>query len=125
MILRNWDVDYELDADMFSQISIWVQFPRLPVRYWSFTTLSKVSSAIGISLVTNRLTAKAEKVSYARVMFEMDISKVLPDTIVVETPSGPWNQSVEYEWRPKFINNCIKLDTWKMNAGLNMPQMGK
>ncbi|KAG5605513.1 hypothetical protein H5410_027005 [Solanum commersonii] len=42
-------------------------------------------------------------------MFEMDISKVLPDTIVVETPSGPCNQSIEYEWRSKFINNCIKL----------------
>ncbi|WMV29469.1 hypothetical protein MTR67_022854 [Solanum verrucosum] len=89
MILRNWDVDYELDADMFSQISIWVKFPRFLVRYWSVTTLSKVSSAIGIPLVTDGFTANAEKISYARVMFDMDISKVLPDTIVVETPSVP------------------------------------
>lgn len=97
MILRNWDMDFELDSDMFSQIPIWVKFPRLSVGYWSVTALSKVASAIGIPLVTGGFTAKAEKISYARVLIEVDISKVLPDTIVVETPSGPWNQPIEYE----------------------------
>ncbi|KAH0636124.1 hypothetical protein KY290_036548 [Solanum tuberosum] len=85
------------------------QFPRLPVGYWSVTALSKVASAIGIPLVTDGFTTKAEKISYARVLIEMDILKVLLDTIVVETPSRPWNQSIEYEWRPNFCNKCIKL----------------
>ncbi|KAK4731392.1 hypothetical protein R3W88_024380 [Solanum pinnatisectum] len=53
MILRNWYVDCERDADMFSQIPIWVKFPRLPVGYWSVTALTKVASAIGIPLVTD------------------------------------------------------------------------
>ncbi|KAG5585785.1 hypothetical protein H5410_046219 [Solanum commersonii] len=125
MILRNWYVDFELDGDMFSQIPIWVKFPRLPVRYWSFTTLSKVASAMRIRLGTDGFTAKAEKISYARVLFEIDISKVLPDTIVVETPSGPWNQSIEYEWRPKFYNNCIKLGHMENECWFKDPPDGK
>ncbi|KAG5605514.1 hypothetical protein H5410_027006 [Solanum commersonii] len=51
------DNPYELQ--MLDQISIWVKFPRLSVRYWSVTTLSKVSSAIGIPLVTDGFMAKA------------------------------------------------------------------
>ncbi|KAK4731383.1 hypothetical protein R3W88_024371 [Solanum pinnatisectum] len=109
MILTNWDMDFELDVDMYSQIPIWVKFPRLPVGYWSGMTLSKVSSANGIPLVTDRFTAKAEKISYVRVLIEVYILKVLRDAIVIETLSGHWNQSIGYEWRPKFYNNCIKL----------------
>ncbi|KAK4716390.1 hypothetical protein R3W88_014728 [Solanum pinnatisectum] len=109
MILRNWQLDFEFNADMFSQIPIWVKFPRLPVGYWSVKALSKVASAIGVPLYTDGFTAKAEKISYARVLIEVDITKTLPDAIVVETPSGPWNQSIEYEWRPKFCNHCLKL----------------
>ncbi|KAH0633054.1 hypothetical protein KY284_035840 [Solanum tuberosum] len=121
LILRNWDVDFELDADMFSQIPIWVKFPRLPVGYWSAMTFRKVASAIGIPLLTDGFSSKVEKICYTRVLIEMDISNVLSNTIVVETPSGPWNQSIEYEWRPKFCNNCIKLghmedECWFKNA---------
>ncbi|KAH0636125.1 hypothetical protein KY290_036549 [Solanum tuberosum] len=88
MILRNWYMDFKLDSDMFSEIPIWVNFPRLAVGYWSVTALSKVSSAIGIPLVMDEFTAKAEKISYVRLLIEVDISKVLSDTIVVENPSG-------------------------------------
>ena len=102
-------MDFEMGADIFSQIPIWVEFPRLPNGYWSLTTQIKVSSATGIPSITDGFTAILEKMSYARVLIEMDIWKFLPDTIIVETPSRPWNQSIEYEWRPKFCNNCTKL----------------
>ena len=55
----------------------------------------------------------------------MDISKALPGTIVIETLSRPWNQSIEYEWIPKFRNNYIKLAHERRMLGLNMPQTGK
>lgn len=109
MILRNWQLDFEFNADMFHQIPIWVKFPRLPLGYWSVKALSKVASAIGVPLYTDGFTAKAEKISYARVLIEVDITKTLPDAVVVETPSGPWNQPIEYDWRPKFCNHCFKL----------------
>ena len=100
---------FELDVDIISQIAIWIEFPRLPIGYWSITTLIKVSNAIGITSITDGFSAKVEKMSYARVLIEIDILKFLPDIIVVETPSRTWNQSNEYEWSPKFCNNCTKL----------------
>ncbi|KAK6773972.1 hypothetical protein RDI58_029211 [Solanum bulbocastanum] len=61
--------------DTSEQIPIWVKFPSLPVGYWSVQALSKVASAIGIPLYTNGFTTNAEKISYARVLIEVDISK--------------------------------------------------
>lgn len=51
-------MDFELDADMISQIPIWVEFPRLPIGYRSITTLIKVSSATGIPSITDGLLLK-------------------------------------------------------------------
>lgn len=87
LILRNWELDFEFNADMFSQIPVWVKFPSLPVGYWSVKALSKVASAIGIHLYTGGFTANAENIAYARVLIKVDISKKLLDAIVIETPS--------------------------------------
>lgn len=102
-------MDFEFNADMFNQIPIWVKFPSQLVGYWSVRALSKVSSAIGMPLNTDGFTATAEKITYARVLIEQNISKNLPDAIIAETPSGPWNQPIEYKWIPKFCNHCIRL----------------
>ena len=62
-----------------------------------------------ITLVTDGLTTKAKKISYVRLLIEVDIFKVLPYTIVVENHYGHSNQSIEYEWGPIVYNDCIKL----------------
>lgn len=103
--MKNWELDFEFDSDMFSQIPIWVKLPSLSVGYWSAKALSKIAGAIGKPLYTDEYTAMAEKISYARILIEVNISKTLPDEIVIETSSGPWNQSIEHEWRPKFFDH--------------------
>ncbi|WMV09345.1 hypothetical protein MTR67_002730 [Solanum verrucosum] len=66
MILRIWELDFELNADMYNQIPIWVRFPSLPMGYWSIKALRKLASAIGISLYTDGFTANVEKIYYAK-----------------------------------------------------------
>ncbi|KAH0778515.1 hypothetical protein KY290_004942 [Solanum tuberosum] len=44
-----------------------------------------------------------------KILIEVDISQPLNELIVIETPSGPWDQPVEYEWRPKYCNECLKF----------------
>lgn len=83
--------------DMLSHIPIWVIFSRLPIGYWSEKALSKVASVIGVHLYTDGYTATVEKISYARILIEVDISKNLSNDIVVEIPYGPWTQNIEYE----------------------------
>lgn len=109
LILRNWELNFEFNADIFSHIPIWVKFPSLLVGYWFEKALSKVSNAIGVPLYINGFIATAEKISYARVLIEVDISKDLLNDVVVEIPYGPWTQNIEYEWRPKFYNHWLTI----------------
>lgn len=84
-----------------------MKFPGLPVGYWSTEVLSKMASAVGKQLYTDKFTEKSEQIAYARTVIEVDISQPLPEMITVETPTEPWDQPVTYDLVPKFCNNCV------------------
>ncbi|WMV58357.1 hypothetical protein MTR67_051742 [Solanum verrucosum] len=67
-VLQNWDIDIEFNPDCITTIPLWITFPRLPVGYWCSEVLSKVASAIGKPLYTDRFTATMAKISYAKVL---------------------------------------------------------
>lgn len=81
----------------------------LPVGYWSGEALSKMATAIGKPLYTDNFTASIERISYARILVETDVSQPLIDSIEIVTPSGTFQQPVEYEWRPSFCTDCMKF----------------
>ncbi|XP_059291472.1 uncharacterized protein LOC132044951 [Lycium ferocissimum] len=109
LILKPWELDFNFEQEALSVIPIWVKFPGLPVGYWSPEALSKIASSVGKPLYTDEFTANAEKISYARILVEADVSQDLPDFLIVETPSGPWKQAITYDWQPKFCNECIRF----------------
>lgn len=77
VILRQWEIDFDFEEDIIRQIPIRVKFPKLPVGYWSVEALSKVASAVGNPMHTDSFTANAEKISYARILIEVDILQPL------------------------------------------------
>ncbi|XP_060177922.1 uncharacterized protein LOC132607865 [Lycium barbarum] len=50
-----------------------------------------------------------EKISYARILVETDVSQPLVDSIEITTPSSNLHQPVDYDWRPKFCSNCMRF----------------
>ncbi|OIT24741.1 hypothetical protein A4A49_36675 [Nicotiana attenuata] len=90
-------------------IPLWVKFPGLPVGYWSSEALGKLASGIGKPLYTDKTTADMERISYARVLIEVDVAQPLPECIEIDMPFGTFQQQVTYDWRPKFCVDCIKF----------------
>ncbi|XP_059306461.1 uncharacterized protein LOC132057887 [Lycium ferocissimum] len=76
-----------------------VIFPGLPIDFWSSEALGKVTSAIGRPMYTDKFTANMEKLSYARVLIEIDVAQPLLGSIKLETPTEevtpPTNQPEE------------------------------
>ncbi|KAH0751732.1 hypothetical protein KY285_004880 [Solanum tuberosum] len=68
-----------------------------------------MATAIGKPLYTDNFTASIERISYARILVETDVSQPLIDSIEIVTPSGTFQQPVEYEWRPSFCTDCMKF----------------
>lgn len=58
--------------------------------------------------MTDECTTKKLRVSYARVLVEVDVSAELKEEIIIRGPIGSkLIQKVEYEWKPPF---CKKYD---------------
>ncbi|KAH0689114.1 hypothetical protein KY289_016472 [Solanum tuberosum] len=79
LILKQWELDFELDKEALSIVPLWVKFPGLPVGYWSVEALSKVASAVGRLIHIDRFTENAERISYARILIEVDVSQPLTE----------------------------------------------
>lgn len=69
-------------------IPLWIKFPGLNVGYWSAESLSKLASFVGKPLFTDKFTAQQEKISFPRLLVDVDISCSLPGSVEFETPVG-------------------------------------
>ncbi|XP_019241653.1 PREDICTED: uncharacterized protein LOC109221639 [Nicotiana attenuata] len=86
-ILQNWERDFYFDPKCITTIPLWIHLPSLSAGYWTADALSKVASAVGLPLYTDKFTAKLNKISYARVLVKVDITKPLVEEIEIVTPT--------------------------------------
>ncbi|XP_058746350.1 uncharacterized protein LOC131619250 [Vicia villosa] len=111
MLLRDWKPGFNLKEDMLRTIPVWGKLPQLPLHLWGPRSLSKIGSAIGTPLVTNECTAKKLRISYAKLLVEIDITQELPKKINIKGHEGSvTKQAVEYEWKPAYCDICKKIE---------------
>ncbi|XP_019253821.1 PREDICTED: uncharacterized protein LOC109232507 [Nicotiana attenuata] len=109
IILKSWTAEFNFYDEVLKEIPLWVSFPNLPLNCWGKITLSRIASTLGCPIYADECTSSAAKISYARVLIEMDISKELPTSVVVQDPMGKsFEQKVEYDWVPTY---CQKYCT--------------
>ena len=85
------------------------KFPNLPLHLWGAKSLGKIFSILGKPLVTDECTAKKLRISYARVLIEVDITQPFKESIKIKDgKGGSIVQPVEFEWRPLFC------DKWQL-----------
>ncbi|XP_069154420.1 uncharacterized protein [Solanum lycopersicum] len=89
---------------------LWVNFPKLPLNCWGVGSLSRIASAIGVPLFADECTTKQTRISYARMLVEVNVTKAIPQKITVVDPNGKtFMQDVELEWRPQYCDKCQKI----------------
>jgi len=110
LILRPMSEYFDFSSSEMSQVLVWIKFPNLPLKCWTPRCLSKLASVLGKPLQCDKLTATKERVSYARVLVEVDLLADLRSSINVTLPNGnPLIQRVIYETLPKFCKHCKVL----------------
>ncbi|XP_019225767.1 PREDICTED: uncharacterized protein LOC109207324 [Nicotiana attenuata] len=109
MVLKYWDPNFQMKDESMRIVPIWINLPGLPIQCWAEEHLGRIASLLGKPICTDRLTAECERVSYARILVDMDITQPMPDEFCVEIPDRSWMQSVEYEWTPKLCLDCNKF----------------
>ncbi|XP_070025131.1 uncharacterized protein [Nicotiana sylvestris] len=99
-----------MSKELTQTILIWVIFPGLPIQFWTQENLGCIASYLGKPICSDRLTVEGERVSYARMLVEMDVSYELPDTMLIEEEDGKYReQTLDYEWKPVFCEECFQI----------------
>lgn len=63
-----------------------------------------------------------DRLTYARVLVEMRITRELPDFIPVTMPHGVYKQPVRYEWKSMYCPKCLKLGHLEDECTTVIPQ---
>nr|XP_016515889.1 PREDICTED: uncharacterized protein LOC107832538 [Nicotiana tabacum] len=110
MILKKWDPDFQMSKENTKNIPVWVNFPELPIKFWTVENLGRIASSIGNPICTDKLTAQEARISYARMLIEMDVSQPLPETILIELAEGNnREQKLSYDWHPNYCQDCLVI----------------
>lgn len=115
LLLKQWTPDFCSHLDSVKVIPVWTLLNDLDPCFWSHSALSKIASIIGKPLFADPYTTDKTRISFARVLIDIDVSKDLPSSIKIDTPFGTKMISIEYEWIPHFctICDCIGHSTQK------------
>ncbi|KAJ6893906.1 hypothetical protein NC652_027855 [Populus alba x Populus x berolinensis] len=88
-------------------VPVWVKFPNLPLQCWYLKCLSKIASVLGKPVQSDMLTHTMSRLSYARVLVEINLLSDLPYSIDIKLPNGSLlKQQVIYETLPRFCKQC-------------------
>nr|XP_016462019.1 PREDICTED: uncharacterized protein LOC107785271 [Nicotiana tabacum] len=110
MILKPWIANFDFTKEFLQDIPMWVVLPNLPMTCWGGKSLSRIASAIGKPLYADECTSKQKKLSYARMLIEINVTTPLPTSVLVWEPDGrQFEQSIEYDWKPEFCEVCLKI----------------
>nr|XP_016458609.1 PREDICTED: uncharacterized protein LOC107782255 [Nicotiana tabacum] len=94
-----------MSKETTNNIPVWVNFPELPIQYWMVENLGRIASSIGNPICTDKLTAQEARISYARMLIEMDVSQPLPETVLIETAG----KKLSYDWQPSFCQDYLQI----------------
>ncbi|XP_074265658.1 uncharacterized protein LOC141588102 [Silene latifolia] len=110
LVLKHWSPMFSFEMEKVSRVPVCVLFSGLDPFLWSDVVLSKISSKLGRPLFADPTTTTKAKLSFARVLIGMDVSKNMPNQVVLNIPYlGQVTQKVVYEWYPYFCKGCGRL----------------
>jgi hypothetical protein len=110
LIIKAMPEYFDFGTNEMSCVPIWVKFPNLPLKCWSPRCLAKIASKLGTPIQSDQLTFSMSRISYARVLVELNLLVDLKSSIVINLPNdATLNQPVIYETLPRFCKLCKVL----------------
>ena len=98
---------FRFEGEAVTSVPIWIQLPGLPLDCWNGRALSKIVSKVGKPISSDKMTLTKERISFARVLVEVDVSSDIVSEVEIQLPTGVvYHQSVIPEFTPKFCQRC-------------------
>ncbi|XP_057969388.1 uncharacterized protein LOC131158534 [Malania oleifera] len=66
---------FQFDDNEMTTLPVWVQLTNLPLELWFTNALGRICSEIGRPLYADKMTTGRERLTYARILVEVDVAK--------------------------------------------------
>ncbi|WMV45432.1 hypothetical protein MTR67_038817 [Solanum verrucosum] len=110
VIMKPWVPKFNFKEEILTTIPLWVKLPNLPLNCWNSVVLSKIGSSVGKPLYDDECTTQTSRISFARILVEVDLTRPLEKVIKIQDPKGKIvEQKVWYEWKPIFCQKCLQV----------------
>ena len=104
--LQQWSPDFNPHNQRPTNAQVWIRIHDLSWEYWHPKILTNLASAIGHPLKIDNATLNGDYGHYARVLVDVDLSKNLLESVMMERDGFCFFVSITYENLPDFCNNC-------------------
>lgn len=104
--MRPWTMNFVPERETFTSVPIWIRLYSLPLDYWMPESLKVIGNKLGHFLKISEATLQGKYTSYACICVEMDLSRALPDEVILEVYDEEWVQAVDYEHIPFRCHKC-------------------
>ncbi|XP_015169869.1 uncharacterized protein [Solanum tuberosum] len=110
VIMKPWVPEFNFKEEILTTIPLWVKIPNLPLNCWNSVVLSNIGSSLGNPLYADECTTQTSRISFARILVEVDVTRPLAKVIKIKYPKGRIvEQKVWYEWKPMFCQKCLQV----------------
>lgn len=88
VIMKPWTPEFNFKEEILTIIPLWVKPPNLPFNCWNPIILSKIGKSLGKPLYVDECTTQVSRISLARILVEVDVTRPLPKTIKIHDHKG-------------------------------------
>ncbi|XP_059650624.1 uncharacterized protein LOC132296437 [Cornus florida] len=110
IIIKQWDKNVNLLKEVLDSVPVWLRLHNLPVYCHDAETVSKVCSNFSKPIYMDDPELHRDKGDYVRVMVEVGVKEVLPESTIVDIHGSDCFVDLEYEWKPTLCDICKKVD---------------
>ncbi|GAB2302585.1 hypothetical protein Dimus_036590, partial [Dionaea muscipula] len=119
LIIRRMPPFFDFAKEGRSLMPIWVILPNIPLKMMRREFLQVLGSQIGTPIMTDKLTHTMERVSFARMLIEIDLAKPIITEIPIKLPGNIIHiQQIKYEKRPHFCSSCWSIGHISSNCSI-------
>ncbi|KAK0573831.1 hypothetical protein LWI29_014219 [Acer saccharum] len=108
--LQPWTQNFNPNTQRTTNAQIWVRFYDLPWEFWHPQILSDMARGVGIPLKFDRATLEGDYGHFARMLIDVDLSKPLPDSIMIEVGEDCLFPTLFFENVPSEVDSNEEND---------------
>lgn len=106
LYMKPWRMNFVSERETFTSVLVWVRLYPLPLDYWQTESLIAIGNKLGRFIKAAQATRRGKYTSFERIYVEMDLSRALPDEVILEVCDEEWVETVDYEHIPFRCRKC-------------------